>query len=78
MEQVFARPEAMKEAKTLYCPGCGHGIAHRIVSELVDEFDIRETTIGIAPVGCSVFADLYWNFDVVQARTGGRRRWRRG
>ena len=70
MNQVFARPEAMKEAKTMYCPGCGHGIAHRIVSELVDEFDIRGTTIGIAPVGCSVFADLYWNFDVVQAAHG--------
>ena len=70
MEQVFARPVAMKEAKTMYCPGCGHGIAHRIVSELVDEFGIREKTIGIAPVGCSVFADLYWNFDVVQAEHG--------
>jgi len=70
MNQVFARPEAMKDATTFYCPGCGHGIAHRIVSELVDEFDIRGTTIGIAPVGCSVFADLYWNFDVVQAAHG--------
>ena len=40
MNQVFARPEAMKDAKTFYCPGCGHGIAHRIVSELVDEFGI--------------------------------------
>jgi 2-oxoglutarate ferredoxin oxidoreductase subunit beta len=70
MEQVFARPEAMKEAKTLYCPGCGHGIAHRLVAELVDEFGIRERTIGIAPVGCSVFADLYWNFDVISAAHG--------
>jgi 2-oxoglutarate ferredoxin oxidoreductase subunit beta len=70
MEQVFARPQAMKEAKTLYCPGCGHGIAHRLVSELVDEFGIRERAIGIAPVGCSVFADLYWNFDVISAAHG--------
>jgi len=70
MNQVFARPEAMKEAKTLYCPGCGHGIAHRLVSELVDEFGLRERAIGIAPVGCSVFADLYWNFDVISAAHG--------
>jgi len=70
MNQVFARPEAMKDAKTLYCPGCGHGVAHRLVSELVDEFGLRERAIGIAPVGCSVFADLYWNFDVISAAHG--------
>lgn len=70
MKQVFARPKAMKPAQTLYCPGCGHGIAHRLVAELVDEFGIRERTIGIAPVGCSVFADLYWNFDVISAAHG--------
>jgi 2-oxoglutarate ferredoxin oxidoreductase subunit beta len=70
MDQVFARPEAMKEARTLYCPGCGHGTVHRLVSEIVDEMGIRERAIGIAPVGCSVFADLYWNFDVVSAAHG--------
>jgi 2-oxoglutarate ferredoxin oxidoreductase subunit beta len=70
MEQVFARPQAMKEARTLYCPGCGHGTVHRLVSEIVDELGIRERTVGIAPVGCSVFADLYWNFDVVSAAHG--------
>ena len=70
MKQVFGMPEAMKPERTLYCPGCGHGIAHRLVAELVDEFGIRERTIGIAPVGCSVFADLYWNFDVISAAHG--------
>lgn len=70
MKQVFAMPEAMKPEGKAYCPGCGHGIAHRIVAELVDEFGIRERAIGIAPVGCSVFADLYWNFDVVSAAHG--------
>jgi 2-oxoglutarate ferredoxin oxidoreductase subunit beta len=70
MQQVFTRPEAMKEAQTLYCPGCGHGIAHRLVAELVDEFGLRERAIGIAPVGCSVFADLYWKFDVISAAHG--------
>ena len=70
MKQVFGKPEAMKPEKTLYCPGCGHGIVHRLVSELVDEFELRERAIGIAPVGCSVFADLYWNFDVISAAHG--------
>ena len=70
MNQVFARPKAMKEARTLYCPGCGHGVAHRLVAELVDEFGLRERAIGIAPVGCSVFADLYWKFDVISAAHG--------
>jgi 2-oxoglutarate ferredoxin oxidoreductase subunit beta len=70
VEKVFAMPEAMKPERTLYCPGCGHGIAHRLVAELVDEFGIRDRTIGIAPVGCSVFADKYWNFDVISAAHG--------
>jgi 2-oxoglutarate ferredoxin oxidoreductase subunit beta len=70
MKQVFGMPEAMKAEGRFYCPGCGHGIVHRLVSELVDEFGVRERTVGIAPVGCSVFADLYWNFDVVSAAHG--------
>ncbi len=70
MERIFTMPEAMKPEQTLYCPGCGHGIIHRLVAELVDEFGIRERTIGIAPVGCSVFADKYWNFDVISAAHG--------
>jgi 2-oxoglutarate ferredoxin oxidoreductase subunit beta len=70
MEKVFTRPEAMKDATTFYCPGCGHGVAHRLVAELVDEFGLRERAIGIAPVGCSVFADLYWNFDAISAAHG--------
>ncbi len=70
MKQVFGMPEAMKAEGRFYCPGCGHGIVHRLVSELVDEFGVRDRMIGIAPVGCSVFADLYWNFDVVSAAHG--------
>jgi 2-oxoglutarate ferredoxin oxidoreductase subunit beta len=70
VERVFGMVEAMKPERTMYCPGCGHGIAHRLVAELVDEFGLRERAIGIAPVGCSVFADLYWNFDVISAAHG--------
>jgi len=70
VERVFTKPVAMKEPRTLYCPGCGHGVAHRLVAELIDEFGLRERAIGIAPVGCSVFADLYWNFDVISTAHG--------
>jgi len=70
VEQVFGMPEAMKSERTLYCPGCGHGIAHRLVAEMVDEYGLRERAIGIAPVGCSVFADKYWKFDVISAAHG--------
>ena len=60
----------MKDVPTHYCPGCGHGIVHRLVCEVVDEFKIREKTIGIAPVGCAVIAYNYWNFDVSEASHG--------
>ncbi|MFH1368101.1 MAG: thiamine pyrophosphate-dependent enzyme [Elusimicrobiota bacterium] len=64
------RPEALKETPHIYCPGCGHGIIHRIVAEVIDELGIREKTIGIAPVGCAVFAYDYFNFDVTEAPHG--------
>ena len=53
-----------------YCPGCGHGIMHRIVCEVIDEFGIREKTIAVAPVGCAVIAYDYWDFDVTEAPHG--------
>ena len=70
MQRVFGMVEAMKPERTRYCPGCGHGIIHRLVAELVDEFGLRDRTVGIEPVGCSVLADLYWNFDVISAAHG--------
>jgi len=70
VQRVFGMVEAMKPERTKYCPGCGHGIIHRLVAELVDEFGLRDRTIGIEPVGCSVLADLYWNFDVISAAHG--------
>ncbi len=53
-----------------YCPGCTHGIAHRLIAEVMDEMEIREQTIGVAPVGCSVFAYNYFNCDFVEAAHG--------
>ena len=53
-----------------YCPGCGHGVTHRLVAEALEELNIRERTIGIAPVGCAVFADEYFNCDMIQPAHG--------
>ncbi|MFH1825275.1 MAG: thiamine pyrophosphate-dependent enzyme [Candidatus Firestonebacteria bacterium] len=70
MKKIFGRPESLKDAITTYCAGCGHGIVHRLVAEVIDELDVREKTIGIAPVGCAVFAYDYFNFDVTEAPHG--------
>ena len=51
----------MKDVPTHYCPGCGHGVVHRLICEVVDELGIRESVIGIAPVGCAVIAYDYWD-----------------
>jgi 2-oxoglutarate ferredoxin oxidoreductase subunit beta len=60
----------MTDKPTTYCSGCGHGVAHRLVAEVIDELGMRESAIGVAPVGCSVFAYDYWNFDVSEAPHG--------
>lgn len=70
MLEVFKRPEALTETPTHYCPGCHHGIAHRLLAEALDELGVRDRTIGVAPVGCAVFAYNYWNCDMVQAPHG--------
>jgi 2-oxoglutarate ferredoxin oxidoreductase subunit beta len=70
MKQVFSRPESLKEVPFRYCPGCGHSIAHRLVAECIDRLGIREKVVGIAPVGCAVFAYDYFDFDVVEAAHG--------
>ncbi|MEW6042086.1 MAG: thiamine pyrophosphate-dependent enzyme [Elusimicrobiota bacterium] len=66
----FEPPSALTPARHLYCSGCGHGIIHRIIAEVIDELGVREKTIGIAPVGCAVFAYDYFNFDVSEAAHG--------
>ena len=67
---VFQRPKSMADVNMHYCPGCGHGIVHRLVAETVDELDIEGQTIGIASVGCSVMNYDYFNFDMIQAPHG--------
>ena len=70
MKIKFKRPRALRDIPTHYCPGCGHGIIHRLVAEIVEELNIRERTIGIAPVGCAVLAYDYWDFDCSEAAHG--------
>ena len=70
MEQVFKRPESLIDIPFHFCPGCHHGIAHRLVAEAIDYFKIREKTIGVASVGCSVFLYDYFNVDVLEAPHG--------
>lgn len=67
---VYERPAALAERSTHYCPGCTHGTAHRMIAEVIDEMGLRERTIGVASVGCSVFAYNYFDFDFVQAPHG--------
>jgi len=67
---VFERPHALIDVPTHYCPGCTHGIVHRLVAEAIDELGIEGRTIGIAPVGCSVMAYDYFNCDMIEAAHG--------
>jgi len=67
---VYQRPDALSDTNTHYCPGCTHGVAHRLIAEVVDEMGLRERMIGVASVGCSVFAYNYFDFDFVQSPHG--------
>ena len=67
---VFEKPKALTDVQLHYCPGCTHGIIHRLVAEAIDELGIAGKTIGVASVGCSVFAYNYFNCDMVQAAHG--------
>jgi len=68
--EVYRRPDALVDISTHYCPGCTHGTAHRLLAEVIDEMGLKEKTIGVASVGCSVFAYNYFDFDFVQAPHG--------
>jgi len=70
MTKVFERPASLTDARFTYCPGCSHGIVTRIIAQTLDELGIAERTIGIAPVGCSVFAYNWYHCDAVQAAHG--------
>ena len=70
MMLVYQRPDSLTDVATHYCPGCTHGIIHRLVAEVLDELGVRERTIGVAPVGCAVFAYNYFNVDMAEAAHG--------
>ena len=70
MATVFERPHALCDTPMHYCPGCTHGIVHRLLCEVLDEMGIEGETIGVCPVGCSVFAYNYFNCDMIEAPHG--------
>ncbi|MDR0914273.1 MAG: 2-oxoglutarate oxidoreductase [Oscillospiraceae bacterium] len=70
MAVVFERPHGLLNVPTHYCPGCTHGIVHRLVGEVLDELGIEGKTVGVAPVGCAVFAYDYFSCDMIQAPHG--------
>ena len=68
--KIYSRPELLTDAVTHYCPGCSHGVVHRIIAELLGEMNLADKTIGIAPVGCAVFAYNYIDVDWIEAAHG--------
>lgn len=70
MAKNIQKPKSMKDVQTHYCSGCGHGLVHRLICEVIDELDMRGNTIAVAPVGCAVLAYDYWDFDTMEAAHG--------
>lgn len=70
MEKVFSKPACLKDKPLRYCPGCSHGVLHRIIAETIDSLGVRDRTIGIAPVGCAVFAYDYFDIDMIEVPHG--------
>ena len=70
MSVVFEKPKALCDTPTHYCPGCTHGIIHRLVAEVIDEMGIEGETVGVCPVGCAVMAYDYFNCDMIEAPHG--------
>lgn len=70
MEIIAKRPDSLTKTPFTYCPGCLHGVAHRLIAEAVEEFGLTNQMTGVAPVGCSVFAYKFFNFDMAQAAHG--------
>ncbi len=70
MKKVFGRPSSLKNVPFRYCPGCGHSLIHRLIAESVDTLGLRDRAIGIAPVGCAVFAYDYFDFDMIECAHG--------
>lgn len=69
-ELVFGRPRSLTQVPTHYCPGCTHGVIHRLIAEVLDELGLQGRAVGVAPVGCSVLAYNYFNIDMFQSSHG--------
>ncbi len=67
---VYKKPDLMNDAQMHYCPGCSHGVVHKLIAEIVEEMGMKEKTIGVSPVGCSVFAYNYLDIDWIEAAHG--------
>ncbi len=70
MEVVWTKPSTLSDIRMHYCPGCGHGVVHKVLMEVIQEMGIQDKTIGVAPVGCSVIAYNYMNVDMQEAAHG--------
>jgi 2-oxoglutarate ferredoxin oxidoreductase subunit beta len=70
MPTVFSKPQGLTDAPLHYCPGCTHGIVHRLAAQALDDLNLTDRTVGVAPVGCAVFAYNYFNCDMIQAAHG--------
>lgn len=70
MKKVYTRPRSLKRVPFHYCPGCGHSIVHRVMTELIDEMHLQDKIIGIPPPGCSVFAYHYFDVDMAESAHG--------
>ena len=70
MSVVFEKTKLLTDKQFHYCPGCNHGIIHRLVAEAIEEMNLEGNVVGVAPVGCSVFAYDYFNCDMLEAAHG--------
>ncbi|HWR22521.1 MAG TPA: thiamine pyrophosphate-dependent enzyme [Feifaniaceae bacterium] len=70
MAVVFQKTPVLTDTEMHYCPGCGHGIVHRLIAEAIEELQLQEKAVGVAPVGCAVFAYKYFNIDMQEAAHG--------
>lgn len=70
MAEILTRPASLIDVPNSYCPGCGHGVVHRVLAEVLDELQIEGKTVGVAPVGCAVRAYDFFNCDMIQAPHG--------
>lgn len=68
--KLYSRPELLTDAHMHYCPGCSHGVIHKLIAEIIEEMDLTEKTVGVAPVGCAVFAYNYVDIDWIEAAHG--------